>query len=220
MAWTNLGTVAPGDVLRASSGTAAYNNVIGNLYMGQPTFTNEAARDAVITAPTEGMTAYLTAPTVPAATGETPAIPTGITTIYNGSVWVCTSEVGAYTSNVGTRNASAYSASLGGTPGTNPSVTLTTGTSAKVTLRVGFLGLSVGSGAAARMSVAVSGSSTIAASNARSIIVGNDSTFIGAATTFIIPGLTGGTNTFTLQYSASSGTATYEHREIIVQGIA
>jgi hypothetical protein len=31
MAWTNLGTVAPGDVLRASSGTAAYNNVIGNL---------------------------------------------------------------------------------------------------------------------------------------------------------------------------------------------
>jgi len=31
MAWTNLGTVAPGDVLRANSGTAAYNNVIGNL---------------------------------------------------------------------------------------------------------------------------------------------------------------------------------------------
>ena len=31
MAWTNLGTVAPGDVLRANSGTAAYNNVIGNI---------------------------------------------------------------------------------------------------------------------------------------------------------------------------------------------
>jgi len=31
MAWTNLGTVAPGDVLRANSGTAAYNNVIGNV---------------------------------------------------------------------------------------------------------------------------------------------------------------------------------------------
>ena len=31
MAWTTLGTVAPGDVLRANSGTAAYNNVIGNL---------------------------------------------------------------------------------------------------------------------------------------------------------------------------------------------
>jgi hypothetical protein len=31
MAWTTLGTVAPGDVLRANSGTAAYNSVIGNL---------------------------------------------------------------------------------------------------------------------------------------------------------------------------------------------
>jgi hypothetical protein len=31
MAWTTLGTVAPGDVLRANSGTAAYNNVIENL---------------------------------------------------------------------------------------------------------------------------------------------------------------------------------------------
>ncbi len=31
MAFTTLGTVAPGDVLRANSGTAAYNNVIGNV---------------------------------------------------------------------------------------------------------------------------------------------------------------------------------------------
>jgi hypothetical protein len=30
MAWTTLGTVAPGDVLRANSGTAAYNSIIGN----------------------------------------------------------------------------------------------------------------------------------------------------------------------------------------------
>ena len=36
MAWTTLGTVAPGDVLRANSGTAAYNNVIGNLVAGHP----------------------------------------------------------------------------------------------------------------------------------------------------------------------------------------
>jgi hypothetical protein len=45
MAWTNLGTVAPGDVLRANSGTAAYNSIIGNLneaprgYVGQATST-------------------------------------------------------------------------------------------------------------------------------------------------------------------------------------
>jgi hypothetical protein len=36
MAWTNLGTVAPGDVLRANSGTAAYNNIIGNLNYLKP----------------------------------------------------------------------------------------------------------------------------------------------------------------------------------------
>jgi len=47
MAWTTLGTVAPGDVLRANSGTAAYNGVIGNLnIIGSawtsftPTYTN------------------------------------------------------------------------------------------------------------------------------------------------------------------------------------
>jgi hypothetical protein len=59
MAWTTLGTVAPGDVLRANSGTAAYNNVIGNLNVFasawtswtpvvtqgvNPTFTNTRSR--------------------------------------------------------------------------------------------------------------------------------------------------------------------------------
>lgn len=29
--WITLGTVAPGDVLRANSGTAAYNSVVGNI---------------------------------------------------------------------------------------------------------------------------------------------------------------------------------------------
>jgi hypothetical protein len=42
MAWTNLGTVAPGDVLRANSGTAAYNSIVGNL--------NEAPRGLIATA--------------------------------------------------------------------------------------------------------------------------------------------------------------------------
>ena len=39
MAFVTLGTVAPGDVLRANSGTAAYNNVIGNLAEFSPQFT-------------------------------------------------------------------------------------------------------------------------------------------------------------------------------------
>lgn len=38
MPWTTLGTVSPGDVLRANSGTAAYNSIVGNLTEVAPFF--------------------------------------------------------------------------------------------------------------------------------------------------------------------------------------
>ena len=36
----------------------------------------------------------------------------------------------------------------------------------------------------------------------------------------VLSGLTAGTNTFTLEYKAQSGTGTFVDRQIIVQGIA
>jgi hypothetical protein len=186
-----------------------------NSNAGHNVFTNEAARDAAITAPTEGMMAYLTAPTVPAATGATTAVPTGVTTIYNGSVWVCMSDVGAYTVTGATTTSGTYADPTGG--GTNPTVTLVTGTTALVTLSAEILSPTLGTVAA--ISVGVTSSPTVTAADANFIYNLNTSYMMLGRTT-VITGLTAGTNTFALKYKVGSGTGNYASRSLIVRGIA
>ena len=181
-------------------------------------FTNEAARDAAITSPTEGMRAYLTASSVATASGANTAIPTGVTTIYNGSVWVCVTPVGAYTAAAGNVSPSAYTTLSGG--GTNPSVTLVTGTSALVSF--GSTQSINPSGSASFVSVAVSGATTLAASDDNSAVYDVSSTNynIQVGTSYILTGLTAGTNTFTLNYRVTGGTGTFQRRRLVVQGVA
>lgn len=202
-------TFTAGSVLTAS-------DVNSYLMQGVLVFTTETARDTAITSPVEGMIAYLTAPAVPAATGGTTAVPTGVRTIYNGTNWVCVTPVGAYTNNAGTTTSTSFTATLSGTPGTNPSVTLVTGTIALVTLSGGVFSTTTGD---AYIGVAVSGAGTVAASTAAAM-----SSASTAATrfgiTFVLTGLTAGTNTFTLQYQAGAFTGNYSDRRIAVQGIA
>ena len=73
MAWSDPGDFTSGQILTA----AQMDAVREAMFFGQATFTNEAARDAAIPATgitlQEGMRAYLTAPTVPAASGSTTA---------------------------------------------------------------------------------------------------------------------------------------------------
>jgi len=184
------------------------------------TFTTEAARDAALTSPSEGMVAYLTAPTVPAATGGVTYIPTGVRTIYNGTNWVCITPVGAFTSNLGTTTSSSYTATLSGSPGTNASVTLVTGTTALISIRSLLDQNTVGFYAA--VSVAVSGAGTVAATDQSSLYFSKSSNgSVNAGTTFLLSGLTAGTNTFTLQYKMDGGgTASFRERGITVQGVA
>ena len=184
------------------------------------TFTNEAARDAALTAPTEGMVAYLTAPTVPAATGGTTSLPTGVRTIYNGTNWVCITPVSAFTQNAGTTTSASYTATLSGSPGTNPSVTLVTGATALISIRSLLDQNTVGAYAA--LSVAVSGAGTVSAADNFSIYFSKSSNgSIQTGTTFILAGLVAGTNTFTLQYKAAGGgTASFGERQVTVQGVA
>jgi hypothetical protein len=215
MAFVTPTNVTVGSVLTASK----YNQeVVDNVLAGLPSFTNEAARDAVITSPQEGMVAYLTAPTVPAAAGGSTAVPTGVTTIYNGSVWVCITPVGSRTDNTGTTTSVSYTGTLSGSPGTNPSVTLVTGTSAFVSFTNN---ISIGTGGqVALTSVAVSGATTLAASDNYDVETGLTGA-IPLTRTFALTGLTAGTNTFTLNYRATGGaTASYFRRNIVVSGIA
>lgn len=218
MGYNAVSNVATGDVLTAS----AYNNLIGNTMMGHPVYTNEAARDAAITSPSEGMMAYLTAPTVPAATGVKTAVPTGIVTIYNGSSWVCVTEVGAFTDTQGSTTSTAYTPTLT-SGGTNPSVTLTTGTTAFVSMSLlGTLGTAANSVYA---SVAVSGATTMTSDNTGMAVINGVSNASYVSTlqaAMIVTGLTAGTNTFTLEYRTSnaSATASFLNRRLMVKGIA
>jgi hypothetical protein len=223
MAWSDPGDFTSGQILTA----AQMDSIREAMFFGQATFTNEAARDAAIPATgitlQEGMRSYLTAPTVPAASGGTTIVPTGATTIYNGTAWVCTTPVGAFTANTGTLTGSTtFTPTLGGSPGTNPAVTLVTGTTALVSISAVASNNSIGGGAI--LSVAVSGASTIAASTDNAATYDNStvSFFITIAHTFIFTGLTAGTNTFALNYSLNNAanTATFLRRRITVQGIA
>jgi hypothetical protein len=190
---------------------ASMEDLRGNANAGHSVFTTEAARDAAITAPTEGMMAYLTAPTVPAATGASgTALPTGVQTIYNGSVWVCVTEIGA--------NATAASQSLTtsyadlAVSATNTSVTLVTGTSALVmmsaraTLASNFCTLNVKTGT---VSAAAHGASTPGTTG-----------YGVAAKTFVMTGLTAGTNTFTLIGTANVNGGSFDQHSLVVKGIA
>jgi hypothetical protein len=216
MAFITPDPVDPGDVLSASK----YNqDVVENGLAGRPIFTNEAGRDAAITAPYEGQTAYLTTPTVPAATGATTAVPSGVTTIYNGSVWVCTTPVGAYSNTTATTASASYVNTLT-SDGTAISVTLVTGTTAQINFTA--IGAHASASGLVFVSFAVSGATTIAANDTNAqYINGPDGAYSATlARSFVFTGLTAGTNTFTMNYKSGGGTITFNNRNLTVQGVA
>jgi hypothetical protein len=197
----------------------------GNANAGHNVFTTEAARDAAITAPTEGMMAYLTAPTsaIVTATGTTTAVPTGVTTIYNDSVWVCVTPIGANSNTSGTTSAAGFVTTLTG-DSTPISATLVTGTTALINIYVRGSNNGAGGLLDFQGTYSVSGATTVAASSndaaKHSISGGGAGTH--ASYTRIITGLTAGTNTFTLNYTAvnAASVSTYVQRYLTVQGIA
>lgn len=216
MPFTLPTAASTGDVLTATN----YNQAVrSNAMFGMATFTNEAARDAALTSPEEGMMAYLTAPTVPAATGTTTAVPTGVTTIYNGSVWVCTTPVGAFSNTQATTTSTSYVNTLT-SDSTAISVTLVTGTTVLLSMTTQTAHSTTGQ--VNWLSFAVSGATTVAAADAQSILANEAvGTYqFSLARTFIYTGLTAGTNTFTLNYKTQGATATFFNRNLTVQGVA
>lgn len=218
MTWVNPVEVQAGDPLTE---TLWNQDVVANSIMGRPVFTNEAARNAAITSPEEGMVAYLTAPTVPAATGATTAVPTGITTIYNGSVWVCVTEVGASSATSGTTTTSAnYVTTLTG-DSTAVSVTLVTGTSALVSIHANMA--NAGTGFIVWLSCGVTGAGTVSAADSFAVQMNHTANYrTPGSFTRVLSGLTAGTNTFTLSYKVQSGgnAGTYDGRGLVVKGVA
>lgn len=215
MAWSDFtaGLFTSGQIL-----TAAQMNtyVRDNLLAGGPIYATEAARNAAIPSPFEGQRAYITGATVPAATGLVTAVPTGIQTVYNGSAWVCVTPVSANTVTNGTTTSGSFTPTLT-SGGTNPSVTIATGTTALVMLSAVT---QEASGFTHSMSFAVSGATTLAATDNYGPRTASTVGTFRMSDQLVITGLTAGTNTFTLQYTTAGGTANFSRRGITVMGIA
>ena len=177
---------------------------------GTGVYTTEAARDAAITSPTEGQRAYITASTETTAVGATTtAIPTGIQTIYNGSVWVTVTEVGAFSYASSQALTTSYADLTVG--GIKTQAILRTGTTALVSVA----GRSLATANYYFLNVA-----TATASAPTFGEVANNGAVVTSGKTFVFTGLTAGLNTFTVQGKLNAGAGTWDYLSLVVKGIA
>ena len=211
MAYVTPGTVAAGDVATAAAWNVLTNDVI-DVDSRLRVFTTEAARNAAITSPTEGMQVYLTAPTVSAATGATI---TGIRQVYNGANWVTVTPLTGFVATLESTTSLSYVALT--TPG--PVVTIETGTIALVTLSAELQNGAAGRTPSAGFSV--SGATTIAASDGARITVssGGAQINVSCSNSFFVA-LTAGTNTFTMLYKATVDAVNFKDRTLTVVCVA
>jgi hypothetical protein len=183
------------DVVAGTTITALWGNSIRN--QGVSTHTTGSARSSAITSPSSGMASVLT--TAPMTFD-----------LYNGQ-WVSYlyPSFGNVPNSQTTTSTTFTDLSTAG-----PTVTVTTGTSALVHLNA-KMSCSVSDGVL--MGFAVSGASTVAATTTQAVqLVGTNAFTLSA--TFLITGLTAGSNVFTAKYRISfSGTATFSDRNILVQ---
>ena len=123
--------------------------------------------------------------------------------------------LGAFASEnaaAGTTTSTTYTGTLAGTPGTNPSVTVSmTGSSAIVIVTAH--GSSSGNNGLTFVSFTVSGASSVGVSDDRALIMKGEEA--GSAIHYVT-GLTAGDNTFAMEYRVGSGTGTFAGRNIIV----
>lgn len=117
--------------------------------------------------------------------------------------------------NAGTTTSTSYTATLSGSPGTNPSVTKTTGTKALV--HIACRQSNSIANTYTRVSFAVSGATSMAANDAWSIR--QDGTAANQFKRFgywTLIDCASGSNTFTMQYKVEANTGTFAFRHIIV----
>lgn len=95
-----------------------------------------------------------------------------------------------------------------------PAVTVTTGTKALVILSAELYNNTASS--YTMMSFAVSGASTVAASDNNRILLNASNQYVDCSFAMVVTGLTAGSNTFTAKYKVTTGTGTFSARKIIV----
>lgn len=146
---------------------------------------------------------------------------TDLVKAYNGSAWATVNPI----SNVASAQVLPFqttsSTSYTDLATAGPAVTLTTGTSALVLIISGHVGVNT-TGPGSSISFAVSGATTIAASDDYRAIQGGDSGYNTSSITMLtkLTTLTAGSNTFTMKYrQTSASTGEYAYRSITVWAI-
>lgn len=121
----------------------------------------------------------------------------------------------AASSTTGTTTSTSYTSSLSGASSLSVS-SVTTGTAALV--YVGARMANNVSNGVCRICIAISGATTVAASDDRSAYSAavSANNFMSCSTWELYTGLTPGSHTFTAQYKVSTGTGTYGVRNMIV----
>jgi hypothetical protein len=163
-------------------------------------FGGTAARASAIPTASEGMFSYQTDDNTFDA--------------YTGAAWVSLVPQAAVVTTSQTVTSTSYVdlATVG------PTVTMRTGTSVLVTVGAWLI---ANAGTSAFMSFAISGATTLAASDDNCLMYSNESTTtnFGSRTSrqVLVTGLTAGVNTFTTKYRVSAGTGTIALRHISVQ---
>ena len=163
-------------------------------------FGGTAARSSAIPTASEGMFSYQTDDNTFDA--------------YTGAAWISLIPKAAEVDTQETVTSTSYvdAATVG------PAVTMRTGTSVLVTVG-GWLVSNAG--ASAFMSFAVSGATTLAASDDNALMYTNESATTNYGNRFtrqvLVTGLTAGVNTFTTKYRVSAGTGFFGVRTISVQ---
>ena len=132
--------------------------------------------------------------------------------IYDGSGWrYFARPSGATVATSETRTSTSFGDLA--TPG--PAVTVETGTAAEITL-YGQIAQDT-NGQFSVMGFAVSGASTVAAADSSAIGRSDTGVVIKGGATFLVAGLTAGSNTFTAKYRVTGGTGTFQDRKITVK---
>jgi hypothetical protein len=141
-----------------------------------------------------------------------PAIaPDGVLSLPTGVGTLATEKQSA--TNTVTTSQTTTSTSYTDLSTVGPSVTLTTGTKALIIFSAEMSNSTTSS---SLVSAAVSGSTTIAASDVWALrFFAGGTEILKASQVHLFTGLTAGSNTFTLKYRVTGGTSTYLNRNII-----
>ena len=146
---------------------------------------------------------------------------TNLVQAYNGSAWETVNPISAVASAQVLTGQTTTSTSYTDLATAGPAVTLTTGTTALVLVMAGYASVNT-TGPGSVISFAVSGATTIAASDDYRGTLGADSGYNTSSIVMLtkLTTLTAGSNTFTAKYrQTAASTGEYSHRSITVWAI-